>query len=194
MGFTMSQSDTSLFVKYDGVDVIALLLYVDDIILTGSNPEKVQPVITELGDMFDLKDMGKLSYFLGLQITYKLNGDIFLIKLNMPKTCFTRQEWIIFLDSEGIPLPDPTFYRSVVGALQYFTFTRPDLSYAVNVACQYMNTPTEVHMIWSKGSYAMCKSKKQASVSKSSTKVEYKSLAHCAADITWIRNLLRDLH
>nr|XP_028960727.1 uncharacterized protein LOC114825863 [Malus domestica] len=189
MGFIMSQSDTSLFVKYDGVDVIALLLYVDDIILTGSNPKKVQPVITELGDVFDLKDMGKLSYFLGLQITYKLNGDIFLSQAKYAKDLLHK-----FLDSEGIPLPDPTFYQSVVGALQYLTFTQPDLAYAVNVACKYMNTLTEVHMIWSKGSYAMCKSKKQASVSKSSTKPEYKSLAHCAADITWIRNLLMDLH
>ncbi|KAM1028032.1 hypothetical protein FF1_040699 [Malus domestica] len=207
MGFTMSQSDTSLCVKYDGVDVIALLLYVNDIILTGSNPKKVQPVITKLGDVFDLKDMGKLSYFLGLQITYKLNGDIFLSQTKYAKDLLHKagmdncksvntpcKPHSQFLDSEGIPLPDPTFYRSVVGALQYLTFTRPDLAYAVNVACQYMNTPTEVHMIWSKGSYVMCKSKKQASVSRSSTEAEYKSLAHCAADITWIRNILRDLH
>ncbi|KAM2987116.1 hypothetical protein FF2_007312 [Malus domestica] len=78
MGFIMSQSDTSLFVKYDGVDVVILLLYVDYIILTGSNSEKVQAVITDLRDVFDLKDTSKLSYFLGLQVKYKANGDIFL--------------------------------------------------------------------------------------------------------------------
>lgn len=55
MGFQMSQSDTSLFAKYDGIYVIALLLYGDNIILTGSNKSKVQAVIQELCDVFDLR-------------------------------------------------------------------------------------------------------------------------------------------
>ena len=41
--------------------------------------------------------------------------------------------------------PDPTLYRSIVGGLQYLTFTRPDLSYAVNLVCQYMHAPKESH-------------------------------------------------
>lgn len=49
MGFQMSQSNNSLFVKCDGNDVITLLLYVDDIILTRSNSTKVQAVIQESG-------------------------------------------------------------------------------------------------------------------------------------------------
>ncbi|KAM2196223.1 hypothetical protein ACFX1R_030129 [Malus domestica] len=257
MGFIMSQSDTSLFVKHDGVDVIALLLYVDNIILTGSNPIKVQAVITELGDVFDLKDMGKLSYFLGLQIEYKSNGDIFLSQSKYAQDLLHKvgmddcksvttpcRPHTQFLDSDGTPLADPTLYRSLVGALQYITFTRPDLAYAVNAACQYMNTPTAVHydlvkrilryvqgtisygLTYSSSSDSSLvafsdsdwaadpntrrsitgfvvylghnpiswQSKKQASVSRSSTEAEYKSLAHCAADITWIRNLLLDLH
>ena len=40
---------------------------------------------------------------------------------------------------EGDPLPDPTSYRSIVGALQYCTITRPDLSFAVNQVCQFMH-------------------------------------------------------
>ncbi|KAM1157711.1 hypothetical protein ACFX10_028194 [Malus domestica] len=67
LGFKTSMFDTSLFIKVDGSDVILLLLYVDDIILNGSNCEKIQSVIDSLADVFDLKDMGKLTYFLGLQ-------------------------------------------------------------------------------------------------------------------------------
>lgn len=52
MGFQMSQSDNSLFVKYDGTDVIALLLNVDVIILTGSSSTNVQAIIQQLGDVF----------------------------------------------------------------------------------------------------------------------------------------------
>ncbi|CAN6698272.1 unnamed protein product [Malus baccata var. baccata] len=183
MGFKMSQSDTSLFVKHDGSDVLVLLLYVDDIILTGSNASKVHTVIRELGEVFELKDMGQLSYFLGLQLTYKDNGDIFLSQSKYARDLIHKPNTQL-LASEGTPLADPTTYRSLVGALQYLTFTRPDLSYSVNVACQYMNSPTEVH-------FAL--SKKQSSVSRSSTEAEYKALAHCAADIAWIRLLLKDL-
>lgn len=43
-------------------------------------------------------------------------------------------------------LPDPTLYRSLVGALQYFTFTQPDLSFAVQQACQFIANPTSNHL------------------------------------------------
>ncbi|KAM0964504.1 hypothetical protein ACFX2C_020549 [Malus domestica] len=66
LGFTTSLSDTSLFVKVDKGDIVLLLLYVDDIILTGSNPTTVQAAISDLAKVFDLKDMGRLSYFLEL--------------------------------------------------------------------------------------------------------------------------------
>lgn len=46
------------------------------------------------------------------------------------------------LKDNGEPLSDPTMFRSVVGALQYLTFARPDLAYAINTICQYMNNPT----------------------------------------------------
>lgn len=56
--------------------MIILLLYVDDIILTGSNDTQVQQVIDSLAEIFELKDMGPLTYFLGLQIQCKQNGDL----------------------------------------------------------------------------------------------------------------------
>ncbi|CAN6555619.1 unnamed protein product [Malus baccata var. baccata] len=66
MEFHASASDTSLSVKKDDSDIIILLLYVDDIILTGSNPLKIQ------------KDMGQLTYFLGIQVQYKADGNVFV--------------------------------------------------------------------------------------------------------------------
>ncbi|CAL9005159.1 unnamed protein product [Prunus brigantina] len=70
LGFKSSHSDPSLFVKHEGSDIVILLLYVDDIILTGSSPQLVQTVIDDLGAVFDMKDMGRLAYFLGLQVSY----------------------------------------------------------------------------------------------------------------------------
>ena len=49
--------------------------------------------------------------------------------------------------SDGVPLPDPSEYRRIVGALQYVTLTRPDIAFAVNKACQFMAKPSDVHWL-----------------------------------------------
>ncbi|CAL9006084.1 unnamed protein product [Prunus brigantina] len=257
LGFKMSHNDPSLFVKYSDSAIVVLLLYVDDIILTGSNPQVIQEVITELGSVFELKDMGTLTYFLGLQISYKSNGDIFvsqqkyatdlLAKSGMSscKPCPTPlKPHTQILLTDGVPLKDPKQYRSIVGALQYLTFTRPDIAHSVNTVCQFMNNPTEHHFFLVKrilrylqgtlshgftysasGPFLLSaysdsdwagdintrrsttgfvvylgsnpvswQSKKQGSVSRSSTEAEYKALANASADVVWIRQLLVDLH
>ncbi|KAM2102749.1 hypothetical protein ACFX1T_000977 [Malus domestica] len=257
IGFEASLSDSSLFVKTDGVHVVILLLYVDDIILTGSSTSLIQSVITTLSEVFYLKDMGRLAYFLGLQVIYKPNGDLvisqakyvkdLLHKAGMDdcKSCSTPcKPHNQILTTAGNLLPDPTLYRSLVGALQYLTFTRPDIAFAVNTVCQYMSAPTDVHfgmvkriliflqgtihcgLTYTSGSSMQLKaysdsdwaadlntrrsitgyvvylgdnpiswqSKKQSSVSRSSTEAEYRALAHTTADIAWIRLILKDLH
>ncbi|KAL6295890.1 hypothetical protein ACE6H2_004032 [Prunus campanulata] len=70
LGFKSSHSDPSLFVKHADFEIVILLLYVDDIILTGSNEQVVQTLVDDLSSIFEMKDMGKLTYFLGLLITY----------------------------------------------------------------------------------------------------------------------------
>ncbi|KAM0982243.1 hypothetical protein ACFX2A_015487 [Malus domestica] len=257
LDFQSSHSDPSLFVKVCGNDVVILLLYVDDIIITGSSSFLIQQVIAELSSAFDMKDMGKLTYFLGLQITYKDNGDIFINQskyvtdllhkagmINCRPCSTPSKPHTQLLKDEGEPLADPTVYRSLVGALQYLTFTRPDIAYAVNYACQFMTTPTEAHFClvkrilrYLKGTWqcgltysaqanmdllaysdadwaayintrrsttgyivflgsnpVSWQSKKQGSVSRSSTEAEYKALANAAADVAWIRLVLKDLH
>lgn len=108
--------------------------------------------------MFELRDIGKLTYFLGLQIQYKANCDIFvnqskyitdlIHKAGMdsckpPATpCKPHSQ---LLSAERTTMVDPSLYRSLVGSLQYQTFTRPDIAFAVNSVCQFMNAPTELH-------------------------------------------------
>ncbi|CAL8996514.1 unnamed protein product, partial [Prunus brigantina] len=171
IGFKSSHSDPSLFL--------------------------VQTVIDDLGEVFEMKDMGRLTYFLGLQVSYNSTGDIFVHQHKYAKDLLQKAE----------PLHDPTFYRSIVGALQYLTFTRPDLSYAVNTVCQYMTAPTEIHfnlvkriLRYIQGFVVLLghnpiswQSKKQGSVSRSSTEAEYRALANTAADLAWIRQVLLDL-
>lgn len=68
IGFQSSHSYPSLFVKHDGRNIVVLLLYVDDIILTGSNDEMVQHVINDMSSVFEMKDISRLTYFLRLQV------------------------------------------------------------------------------------------------------------------------------
>jgi hypothetical protein len=162
LGFTASLADASLFVLHTGSTTVYLLLYVDDIIITGNNSTVVSDVISQLSTTFELKDLGPLRYFLGLQIEYKRVGlfvhqqkyltDL-LHKFHMPD-CKTASTPIatttpLSTDSDDA-LSDPTPFRSLVGALQYATFTRPDITFAVNRVCQFMNKPCTAHFVAAK--------------------------------------------
>ncbi|GKD61302.1 ribonuclease H-like domain-containing protein, partial [Tanacetum coccineum] len=118
------------------------------------------------------------------------------------------------LGPEGSPVTDPTLYRILAGALQVHTFTRPDLSYAVQQLCLYMHDPREPHLNAMKrvlrcpatrrSTYGYCvflydnlltwSSKRQDTLSRSSVEDEYYGVANAIAETSWIRNLLRELH
>ena len=111
---------------------------------------------------FELKDLGPLRYFLGLQIDYA-KGGFFVHQRKYLTDLLTKFH---MLDSKAAPtlivltptltpsdddaLPDPTAYRSLVGALQYAIFTRLDITFAVNRVCQFMHQPTSTHFMAAK--------------------------------------------
>ena len=146
-GFCASAADGNLFILRHHSFIVYLLLYVDDIIITGNSSSFASTIITLLGKEFDLKDLGLLHYFLGLQIDYTSTGlfvhqskyaSNLLKKFGMTdcKLCKTPcSPNHHFLPNDSPLLSDPKSYRSLVGALQYLTFTRPDLSYAIQQAC-----------------------------------------------------------
>ncbi|KAH9745524.1 hypothetical protein KPL70_004105 [Citrus sinensis] len=72
--FQNSKSDNSLFYKRENGHLLLVLVYVDDIIITGSNSTKVQQVIQDMQKTFALKDLGELSYFLGIEVSKLQNG------------------------------------------------------------------------------------------------------------------------
>ena len=155
--FKMSQVDTSMFLFTQQSIVIIVLVYVDDLIITGSNPTMINQLITSLHQQFALKDLGPLHYFLGVEAFRTPFG-----------LCLTQSKYIIDIlarfdltNSKPMPTPmsssqvlsihdgtkmsDPTLYRSVVGALQYCTLARLDINFAVNKLCQYMHSPSYMH-------------------------------------------------
>ncbi|XP_071728268.1 uncharacterized mitochondrial protein AtMg00810-like [Rutidosis leptorrhynchoides] len=139
LGFVCSRADPSLFVFKRGSCIMYLLVYVDDIILTGNISSTMRQFISRLHREFAIKDLGKLSYFLGLEVLYTDSG---LLDSKPVATPLATAE---NFTSHGTPFKDPTLFRSLVGALQYLTITRPDLSYAVNQVSQFLHAPTINH-------------------------------------------------
>jgi len=62
------------------------------------------------------------------------------------KPCSTPVDLHSKLSADGPPVADSTHYRSLAGALQYLTFTRPDIAYAIHQICLYMHDPREPHL------------------------------------------------
>ncbi|GKA65753.1 ribonuclease H-like domain-containing protein [Tanacetum coccineum] len=156
VGFQHSKTDASLFVYRQGSDIAYLLLYVDDIVLTASSATLLHRIITLLHSEFAMTDLGSLNYFLGISAQRSPSG-LFLSQSKFAEeilerahmehcnSCKTPVDTESKLGSDGDPVSDPTFYRSLAGALQYLTFTRPDISYVVQQVCLYMHDPREPH-------------------------------------------------
>ena len=135
-----------------------MLLYVDDIILTGNNSSLLARFTCKLYSEFATKDLDSLSYFLGLEATPTIDG-LFISQLKYASDILTRAQLLDskpvhtpmvvsqHLSFDGPLFPDPTLYRSLVGALQYLTITRPDIAHAVNFVNQFLLSPTEDHFL-----------------------------------------------
>jgi hypothetical protein len=147
LGFQAPLADLSLFVQHSSLGTMVLLFYVDDIILTGSHSSLLTSVIEAFTQEFGMKDLGQLNHFLGLQISY-LSSCLFMsqtsyikellnmLDLHNSKPCATPCiPHHHLLKDAGKPYSHPQQYRSIVGALQYLTFTRPDIAFSVNQAC-----------------------------------------------------------
>lgn len=216
-GFIPSTADTSLFLYNKSGVTIFVLIYVDDIIVTSSSDRAISALLQDLSAHFAIKDWGDLHFFLGIEV--KMTADSLL--LTQAKYAHDLLVKVGMLDCKPAPTPlspseplslhegtplgpeDSSQYRSIVGALQYLTLTRPDLSFLVNKVCQYLITFRKSSSTllsafsdadWegcivdrrSTGGFAIFIgpnlvswiARKQESVSRSSTETEYKALAN----------------
>ncbi|XP_042041318.1 uncharacterized mitochondrial protein AtMg00810-like [Salvia splendens] len=127
-------------------------------LITGNVPASIQQVISQLNSHFSLKDLGEVSLFLGVEVVKTTDNGLRLSQSNYIKDLLKRAS---ITEAKGCPTPmvtncelskytsdpisDPKLYRSVVGALQYTTITRPDINFAVNKVIQYMESPLDTH-------------------------------------------------
>ncbi|KAI3678432.1 hypothetical protein L6452_37724 [Arctium lappa] len=148
-----------LFTRTTEDGTIFLLLYVDDMIITSSDSTGITNLKTSLSSCFEIKDLGFLHYFLGLEVLSDPSG-IYLCQAKYTsdllskagitdnKTASTPLEHNLHLaPNAGPPLHDPTLYRQLVGSLVYLTVTRPDIAYAVHTVSQFMSAPCSDHYV-----------------------------------------------
>jgi histone deacetylase 1/2 len=133
LGFKSSKADTSLFFFKKGSLIMFVLVYVDDIIVASSIPSATTALLKQLNKEFALKDLGELHYFLGMTQCKPFSSPL------------STSEKLSLYEGTALGPKDATNYRSVVGALQHLTLTRPDISFAVNKVCQFLHAPTTVH-------------------------------------------------
>ncbi|XP_017239203.1 uncharacterized mitochondrial protein AtMg00810-like [Daucus carota subsp. sativus] len=254
-GFVKSKNDCCLFIKRHDTHITIMVVYVDDIIITGTDIASITAIKQHLDIAFSIKDLGVLHYFLGIEVDYVPDGTVLTqskftkellhnLPFDVSKKVATPLPAALKLNNETGPLiQDPEIYRSLVGKLNYLTNTRPDLNYSVQVLSQFMHAPRVPHwealihtiryiahschqgillrasdqltlQAYSDSDWAACpntrrsitgyvllfgsspvawKSKKQSTVSKSSSESEYRAMASAAADVTWTVRLLEEL-
>ncbi|KAL1206309.1 Retrovirus-related Pol polyprotein from transposon TNT 1-94 [Cardamine amara subsp. amara] len=164
-GFRRSEADHTLFTSQSAQGIIVVLVYVDDLIISGNDQAGIQETKLFLKSAFDIKDLGELKYFLGIEICRSPEG-LFLSQRKYSLDLLTEtgklgskpaktpledgykvrrkgekgQE-----DPLDRPFEDPAQYRRLVGKLIYLTITRPDLCFAVNQVSQHMKEPSVHH-------------------------------------------------
>ncbi|KAK8945191.1 hypothetical protein KSP39_PZI008470 [Platanthera zijinensis] len=158
INFCKSKTDSSLYLKEERGMRIIVCLYVDDLIYTGNNLNFLKTFKEDMENKYEMTDMGKLHFFLGLQFVQsptqflisqeKYAHDI-LKKFNMsecnPVQLPMSPHDQLFPASENDQMVDPTVFRSLVGSLIYLTNTRPDIEYSVNCISRYMSNPNKLH-------------------------------------------------
>jgi hypothetical protein len=157
-GFQTSNVDFSLYVKKTDRGIVVIVIYVDDLIITKDSYADIFDLKKLLKQKFEMKDLGELHYFLGIEVTQSPKGIWLLQKqyaLNKlseygmtgckPISIPLEQNVKLSADVRDL-VEDTTMYRRIVGSLIYMTITRPDLNYALGVVSQFMQTPRKPHL------------------------------------------------
>ncbi|GJZ05757.1 ribonuclease H-like domain-containing protein [Tanacetum coccineum] len=186
IGFIQSKCDYSLYVKSDDI-FIAVLVYVDDIVLTGNNFNEVEKLKDHLKSKFMIKDLGVLKYFLGIEI---LPTD-FGLCLSQRKYCLELLHEFGLLGMRYRKLSPGKGIGIFKGKSPLVLSAWSDADWA---KCAATRKSLTGFCVFLGGSLVSWKSKKQTTVAKSSAEAEYRAMTAMACEIMWLHNLLQELN
>ncbi|GJT27514.1 retrovirus-related pol polyprotein from transposon TNT 1-94 [Tanacetum coccineum] len=156
--FSKGSVDPTLFIRKEGKELLLVQVYVDDIIFAASTPELCDLFAKIMCSKFKMSMMGKISFFLGLQIFQNPRG----IFINQSKYALESLKKYGFDSCDPVDTPmvekskldedkegkavDPSHYRGMIGTLLYLTASRPDLQFAICMCARYQARPTKKHL------------------------------------------------
>lgn len=162
LGFQRSPSENTLYVLKSGCDVVIVSLYVDDLLVTGSNTAQIEEFKDKMKKIFEMTDLGEMSYFLGIEVK-QMKHEVFIHQKKYVKEILKRFQMeeckavstpMVLKPKlqrdDGAASADEKTYRKLIGCLMYLTATRPDILYSVSVLSRFLNSPSELHMIAAK--------------------------------------------
>ncbi|XP_050920532.1 uncharacterized mitochondrial protein AtMg00810 [Lathyrus oleraceus] len=212
--------DLALFATTIFHSLILISLYIDDIITTSDDVNGINDLKLQLSKKFEMKDLGILCYFLGIKVAYSPKGYLLSQSkyisniLEQARISDTReansplQLNVKYAPSNGVTLPNPTLYRTLVGSLMYLTITIPGTQFQsllfpslelraysdADWTGDFVDhNSTTCFCIFLRDSVIPCKSKKHDIVSRSSTKVEYHAITSTTTEMVWLRWLVLDM-
>ncbi|XP_021596650.1 uncharacterized mitochondrial protein AtMg00810-like [Manihot esculenta] len=157
LGFVRSVHDNCLFTQDDNGTFIILLIYLDDVIISGNSVPTIDQIKSALHCKFTIKDLGHLKYFLGLEIARSASGTLISQRkfisdvlgdtgmLHAKNTSIPLPKGLNLNPSTGDLLSEPDKYRRLIGRLLYINITRPDISFAVHYLSQFISNPRKSH-------------------------------------------------
>nr|GEX04514.1 uncharacterized mitochondrial protein AtMg00810-like [Tanacetum cinerariifolium] len=156
--FSKGLVDPTLFIRRDGKELLLVQIYVDDIIFAASTPELCDLFSKIMCLKFKMSMMGKISFFLGLQISQSPKG----IFINQSKYALKSLKKYGFDSCDPVDTPmvekskldedkerkivDPLHYHGMIGTLLYLAPSRPNLQFAICMCARYQARPTEKHL------------------------------------------------
>lgn len=142
-----------MYRRGDAHSYLLVGVYVDDLIITGTNPAQILEFKDQMQKLFKMTDLGLLSYYLGIEVI-QTEGVITLCQRGYAEKilelagmsgcnhCHTPMECRLKLKKEDeAKAVDPSLYRSIIGSLRYLVHTRPDITHAVGIVSRFMASP-----------------------------------------------------
>jgi hypothetical protein len=157
-GFVVNEADKCVYYRFGGGEGVILCLYVDDILIFGTNLNVIEEVKNFLSKNFYMKDLGVADVILNIKLQKGENGGVTLMQSHYVEKILSR---FGYSDCKPVSTPyDPSLilrknkrimrdqlrYSQIIGSLMYLaSATRPDISYAVSKLSRFVSNPGDDH-------------------------------------------------
>ena len=158
LGFAKSLSESTLYVKHNGAGILIILLYVDDLLVTGNHTSLEEKLKLEIMEVFEMMDLGLMTFFLRMEIKQS-EHEVFICQKKHAKEILKKFKLDECKDirtpmnqkeklskDDGTNRIDQTYFRSMIGCLMYLIAIRLDILNVVIILSRFIHCASEMHL------------------------------------------------